>query len=170
MPDQPDIPVHLAGRQRQGGLVVPWITPAVGGVHLFGTVIASAQRACLHGRLCQVCGQRLPGRSVLFARAADLRNRCTVEPATCPACAAYSTRACPMLSRRRDHYRASGHPALAGLPPSDDARLRQAAPAEPWFAVWVRDYDVRVHPARTGLLAASWARIPPLTIRPLPTT
>ena len=155
MPNQPDIPVHLAGRPSQGGLVVPWITPTKGGVHLFGTIDAHAQRACLHGRRCQVCGQRLPGRAVLFARPADLRNACTVEPATCPRCAAYSTHACPMLAGRRDRYRASGHPALAGLPPADDAHLRQAAPAESWFAVWVSDYDVRPHPDRSGLLAAS---------------
>ncbi|GAA0403775.1 hypothetical protein GCM10009541_53670 [Micromonospora gifhornensis] len=164
----PDIPVQLAGRPRSGGLVVPWITPATsGGLHLFGTITARVQYQCLTRGLCQVCAQPLGRRAVLFARESDLLRHCTAEPAVCAPCAAYSRRACPMLAGRRSRYRAGGHPALAGIPAAADRLLRQAAPAEPWYAVWIRDYDVIAHPAQPGTLAASWQRIPPLRIRPL---
>ena len=168
MHQPPDIPVHLTRRPRQGGLVVPWITPWVGGVYLFGTVTDLTRTQCLQGRRCQVCRRPLTGRAVLFARASDLDHRCTVEPGTCPPCATYSARACPMLAGRRHQHRAHEHPALTGLPPASDEHLRRAAPAQQWFAVWVRGYDVLPHPAQPGVLAASWRRIPPLTIRPLP--
>ncbi|RKN20825.1 hypothetical protein D7147_08280 [Micromonospora musae] len=72
-----------------------------------------------------------------------------------------------MLAGRRDRYRASEHPALAGIPVSDGQLRRQAAPAEPWYTVWVRDYDVIRHPAQLGTLAASWRGIPSRRIRPL---
>ncbi|MEU1746651.1 hypothetical protein [Micromonospora arida] len=44
---------------------------------------------------------------------------------------------------------------------------RQAAPDQPWYAVWVRGYDVVGHPAQPGILAASRQRIPPPPIRAL---
>lgn len=170
MSGPPDIPVHLTGRPVHGGLVVPWITASACGIPLFGTISDQARHACVTGRRCQICGHPLPGRAVLFARETDLQYRCTVEPATCPPCAHYSTNACPMLAGRRSHYRASGHRALAGIAPAADTHLRQAAPAQRWHAVWVNGYDVISHPATGGITAASWARIPPLTIRPLPAT
>ncbi|GIJ49382.1 hypothetical protein Val02_62680 [Virgisporangium aliadipatigenens] len=164
----PNVPLHLAGRPTVGGLVVPWITPTtVAGLHLFGKITAIVQRRCLAERRCQVCGQRLGDLAVLFARDSDLTYQCAPEPATCPPCHAYSARACPMLSGRRSHYRAGEHPALAGTV-SDDAHLRQGAPAELWSAVWVREYDVTVHPAVSGALVASWAVHPPARIRRLP--
>ncbi|MGI5213316.1 hypothetical protein [Plantactinospora sp. CA-290183] len=167
----PDIPVHLAGRPSSGGLVVPMITPATrDGLYLFGKITDLVQYQCLIRSLCQVCGQRLGRRAVMFARESDLFYGCTAEPAACPPCAAYSRRACPMLAARRSRYRASEHPALAGIPLAADQLLRQSAPAEPWYAVWIRDYDVIEHPARPGTLAASWQRIPPLCIRPLAAT
>ncbi|MEH1166423.1 hypothetical protein V6V47_13645 [Micromonospora sp. CPCC 205539] len=168
----PDIPVHLVDRPRAGGLVVPWITPATagGGLYLFGTIDGLSQYRCVTRRLCQVCGRRLGERAVLFARESDLLHQCAAEPAVCPPCAAYSRRACPMLAGRRHQYRAGNHPALAGTPMTASQVLRQAAPAEPWYAVWIRDYDVVDHPAQPGTLAASWQRIPPRRIRPLPAT
>jgi hypothetical protein len=110
----------------------------------------------------------LAEQAVLFARPADLRLRCTSEPATCPPCAAYSARACPMLSGTRSAYRTGIHPALAGAPTTPQQRLRQGAPAERWFAVHVQQYDVIRHPARPDTLAASWQRIPPLQIVAVP--
>lgn len=167
----PHIPVDLVRRALSSGLVVPWITPATAaGVHLFGKISDLSQYVCLSEDRCQVCGRPLPDRAVLFARESDLAYQCTAEPATCPPCAAYSARACPMLAGRRSHYRASEHPALAGVPEAADQVLRQAAPAERWYAVWVRQYDVIAHPAQPGTLAASWRRIPPLRIRPLSAT
>ncbi|GAA4470926.1 hypothetical protein [Phytohabitans houttuyneae] len=169
MTDTPDIPVHLVGRARSGGLVVPRITPVTRtGVALFGNVVEQMQRECLHGRTCQVCGRPFGQRAVLFARGSDLPYQCTAEPATCPPCAAYSVRACPMLAGRRDRHRAGQHPALAGFPASADQLLRMGAPAEAWYAVWVTGYDVVTHPAQPDTAAALWRRIPPLRIRPLP--
>jgi hypothetical protein len=37
-------------------------------------------------------------------------------------------------------------------------------------AVWIRGYTVVDHPAKPGTLAASWATIAPLRIRPVPAT
>jgi hypothetical protein len=148
--------------------VVPRITPVTRtGLPLFGTISDLAQYRFLYGRTCQVCGQPVGQRAVLFARHSDFAYRCTAEPAVCPPCAAYSARACPMLAGLRDQHRASEHPALAGLPVTAGHQLRMGAPAEDWYAVWVRDYDVVAHPAQPDTLAASWRRIRPLRIRRL---
>ncbi|NMO57885.1 hypothetical protein HH310_42825 [Actinoplanes sp. TBRC 11911] len=171
VPTSPGIPEHLVTRPCAGGLVVPWITPVTStGLYLFGKISHLAQVQCLLRRLCQVCGRRLATPAVLFARSNDLANGCTAEPALCVPCAAYSARACPMLSGRRAHYRAGEHPALAGIPVSIDQALRQGSPAGSWFAVWIRDYDVIPHPAEPDTLAASWQRILPLRIQPLTAT
>jgi hypothetical protein len=167
----PDIPLHLLGRPTSGGLVVPWITPVTAArQYLFGKISDVRQRRCLLQRRCQVCWRRLTERAVLFARESDLPLECTGEPAVCPPCAAYSGRACPMLSGRRSHYRAGQHPALADRSAGADQLQRQAAPAEPWYAVWIRGYEVISHPAEPHALAASWQQIPPLRIRPLEAT
>ncbi|GAB3832708.1 hypothetical protein ACFPIJ_57380 [Dactylosporangium cerinum] len=171
MTTPPPVPAHLLDRPLAGGLVVPWITPvSTDGVFLFGNLAELSQHRCLHEQRCQICGRPLPDEAVLFARPADLRLRCTSEPATCPPCAAYSARACPMLSGARSTYRTATHPALAGTPTSRQQRLRQGAPAERWFAVHVQQYDVIGHPARPETLAASWQRIPPLRIEAVPVT
>jgi hypothetical protein len=160
--------VHLARRPHASGLVVPWITPRLNGQYLFGKLTDLTQRQCLRQYRCQVCAQRLPERAVLFARRSDLDWMCTAEPATCPPCAWYSTRACPMISGRLRQYRASQHPAMAGIRlPANEAR-RLGAAAEPWYAIWVRGFDIIDHPAKPDTLAASWMRIPPLRIRPVP--
>jgi hypothetical protein len=75
-----------------------------------------------------------------------------------------------MLAGRLLRYRASQHPALAGFPVPADEDLRLDAPAEPWFTVWIRGYTVVDHPAKPGTLAASWATITPVRIRPIPVT
>jgi len=75
-----------------------------------------------------------------------------------------------MLAGRQAHYRASEHPALAGIPISASEELRLGAAADAWFAVWIRGYTIVDHPAKPGTLAASWATITPLRIRPVPVT
>ncbi|BCY08944.1 hypothetical protein [Actinoplanes sp. L3-i22] len=152
-----DIPVHLRHRPTSNGLVVPIATPRTPeGRFRFGLLADEHQRALLVEHRCQICGSPLGNRLILFARPADLRLACTSEPALCPPCAAYSTRACPMLAGRMARYRDR---------PSDDLRQR---PADDWFAVWLADYRVVVHPARPQVLAASWLDHEPLTIRPIP--
>lgn len=169
--NQPPVPAHLSSRPTVGGLVVPVITPrALDGRYLFGKLGDLTQQRCLRRYRCGVCGNPLRDKAVVFARPADLFWQCTSEPAVCPPCAAYSTSACPMLAGRMDRYRATQHPALAGIPVADGEDLRRGAPVEPWFAVWIRGYTVVEHPAKPGTLAASWAIIPPLRIRPVPIT
>ena len=166
MTTPPAVPLHLHDRPLAGGLVVPWATPVTGaGVALFGTIAEANQHRCLHEQRCQICGRTLPQSAVLFARQSDLRLRCTSEPATCPPCADYSAQACPMLSGARGTYRTGTHPVLAATPAD---RLRQGAAAERWFAVHVQQYDVIRHPTLPDTLAASWRRIPPLRIQPVP--
>jgi hypothetical protein len=166
---KPPVPVHLAGRPTVGGLVVPVITPrTLDGTYLFGKLADLTQQRCLRQYQCGVCATPLPGKAVLFARRSDLFWQCTSEPAVCPPCAAYSTHACPMLAGHMARYRASHHPALAGIPIPPGEDLRLGAPAEAWYAVWIRGYAVLDHPAKPGTLAASWATIPPLRIRAIP--
>jgi hypothetical protein len=168
---QPPVPAHLAGRPTVGGLVVPVITPrTIDGRYLFGKLGDLTQQRCLRQYRCGVCATLLSDKAVVFARATDLLWQCTSEPAVCPPCAAYSAEACPMLAGRMARYRASQHPALAGIPIPADEDLRLGAPAERWYAVWIRGYNVVDHPAKPGTLAASWATIPPLRIRPIPIT
>lgn len=165
-----DIPAHLHHRPTSSGLVVPIATPRTAdGQYLFGLLEGGRHWALLLGRRCQICGHRLGDRLILFARPADLLLSCTSEPAVCPPCAAYSTRVCPMLSGRMPHYRAQPRAAEAGLPASDDTALRRGRPADTWHAVWLDDYDVVPHPARSAVLAASWQQHTPLAIRPVPT-
>ena len=168
---QPPVPAHLAWRPTIGGLVVPIITPrTLDGRYLFGKLGDLTQQRCLRRYRCGVCGNPLPDKAVLFARPTDLFWQCTSEPAVCPPCAAYSARACPMLAGRMARYRASEHPALAGIPIPAGEDLRLGAPADAWYAVWIRGYTIVDHPAKPGTLAASWATITPLRIRPVPVT
>ena len=168
---QPPVPAHLAWRPTIGGLVVPIITPrTLDGRYLFGKLGDLTQQRCLRGYRCGVCGKPLHDKAVLFARPADLFWQCTSEPAVCPPCAAYSARACPMLAGRMARYRASEHPALAGIPIPAGEELRLGAAADAWYAVWIRGYTIVDHPAKPGTLAASWATITPLRIRPVPVT
>ncbi|MET8149118.1 hypothetical protein ACIBSW_39690 [Actinoplanes sp. NPDC049668] len=167
--ERPDIPVHLRQRPTSSGLVVPVPTPRTAdGQYLFGLIERGQQQRLLHGRLCQICGQPLDGRLILFARPADLQLCGTSEPALCPPCAAYSSRACPMLSGRLAEYRRRPRTAFAGISADTGGHLRAGTHADPWFAVWVRGYDVVAHPIRGQVLAASWLRHPPLIIRPVP--
>ncbi|MCK2240028.1 MULTISPECIES: hypothetical protein [unclassified Crossiella] len=162
--DSPAIPAWLAHRPTVGGVVVPWITPRTAdGRYLLGMLEQTLAEEAIRRRLCGVCGLPLTGQPlVLLMRMSDLPSRCTNEPALHPQCAAYTAAACPMVSGRLTHYRS--------LPPKLDAHRtldpqsvhRQGAPAEPWFAVWVKEYRVVTF---HGNLAASYAEHGPLRIR-----
>ncbi|KUL25833.1 hypothetical protein [Actinoplanes awajinensis] len=163
-----DIPVHLRHRPTSSGLVVPIATPrTTDGQYLFGLLEDRRQRLLLLDHRCQVCGNLLGERLVVFARPADLLLCCTSEPALCPPCAAYSRSACPMLAGRLDHYRTRPRTAEIGLGAGTDSPLRRGAPAETWHTVWLTGYEVVPHPARPDVLAASWLHHPPLTVRPI---
>lgn len=165
----PAIPAWLAHRPTLGGLVIPRITPRTSdGRYLFGSIeLARAERA-LRQRRCGVCDRPLGERLVLFLRLSDLPRRTTVEPALDPVCAHYTTRACPMINGRLATYRTSTPHLDEYADGSADAtrerQARQGAPAEPWFAIWLPDYQL-VH--EHGYLAASYTTIHPLRIRPV---
>jgi len=161
----PPIPAWLAHLPTTGGLVVPWVTPRTqDGRYLLGAVRGDRIARALRERLCGVCGRPLEDRMVLLMRLSDLPRQATVEPALHPQCAAYTTAACPMVAGRVSHHRTTPMRLDATMAASADASARAGAPAEPWFAVWLSTYRLTVvH----GELAASYAEIRPLRIRPI---
>lgn len=171
----PPIPIHLAGFQSVGGLVIPFITlQHRNGTAALGLVDARRMELCLRERRCGVCGGSMPGRMVFFMRRTDLNRKCSVEPAMCPPCAAYTGRACPMITGNMAQYRrsVSSFPARAcGDPlcqctlwaPPDDSSARLGAQAEPWYALWTLQYRLVRTPE--GHLAAGFAGLRVLRIR-----
>lgn len=171
----PPIPRWLADRPTLGGLVVPWITPrATDGRHLFGGIDATLTERALRQRRCGVCGRELDDRLVLMMRLSDLPHERTAEPALHPVCAHYTTSACPMINGRLTHYRSTPlrpdtHTSADAAPNSTtqqtaEQAARCGAHAEPWFAVWLGDYQLA---EIGGHLAASYAGTRPLRIRPV---
>lgn len=57
-------------------------------------------------------------------------------------CTNYAANACPMVSGRLTYYRTTPVRLDTTMVPSPDSPARQGAPAEPWFAVWLRAYQV----------------------------
>jgi hypothetical protein len=167
MPDNglPRIPLALRNLPTVGGVVVPWIslrTPD--GRYLLGVIDQSRADLALLRRLCGVCGRPLETRLVLMMRLSDLPRQRTNEPALHPWCAAYTRTACPMIAGRQSHYRKSPPRVDDSMAHVPDASARQGARAEPWFAVWLTTYEVVTD---HGNLAASYAGVGPLRIRPL---
>lgn len=165
--DVPSIPEYLRHVPTAGGLVIPWITMTGDrGQLLLGAIDTVKQRRCLVERRCQVCARELGGRLVLLLRDRDLERRCTSEPGMHPICAAYTQRACPMVAGQMTHYRRSLVKISEDRAHGAHAESRLGRPAEPWFAVWLNDYKV-IADREAGTLAASFADIEPLKIRPV---
>lgn len=160
------IPAGLEHLPVVAGIAVPWITPRTSdGRFLFGLKNAERHRRCLVHHRCQICGRRLAHPLVLLASHSDLPRRRTREAGVHPSCAEYSLRACPAVgdltrppSALRSPFNVNtasgGHTGLPG------------ALSEPWYALWLRDYNVVIDPA-TGAWTASWAHTVSLRIRPL---
>ncbi|MEV2277804.1 hypothetical protein AB0I72_19690 [Nocardiopsis sp. NPDC049922] len=107
--------------------------------------IDDAKRMCaIVERRCQICGEPLDGhRYILFGREADRSRGYVVEPGMHPECAAYTAKACPMLSGAMDHYRStpadlSGRTSPDGYPlvPAPDAVVRAGKPSDTYLKVW----------------------------------
>jgi hypothetical protein len=154
----PPIPERCAGRPTVGGLVVPYISLVQGSrTHLGGTHgIRVAE--CIVDRLCQICGEEIPDRPILFlATQAMIDDGFTSEPPLHAICGAYSAKACPMVAGRMATYAKHPHDATGqpcGLDGCDcggwvtDAEGGKAGElAEPWFQVWVSDYVIGVKEA-----------------------
>lgn len=160
----PPIPTWLAGRPTVGGLVVPWTTPETqDGRYVFGS-LHPRFRDALKRRLCGVCGSALTRPMVLLMRLSDLPFKATSEPALHPQCSRYTTLACPMVAGHKSHYRSTPIRLDSSMTHAADIESRLGAPAEPWFAVWLNDYDVI---ELNGTPAASYREIEPLRIRPI---
>jgi hypothetical protein len=69
-----------------------------------------------------------------------------------------------MVGGRLDRYRTTPQTLDPSMIPPVDSPARRGAPAEPWFAVWLRGYAVIPD---HGALAASYAGSTPLRIRPI---
>jgi hypothetical protein len=163
-----------------GGLVVPYITLRHrDGRAALGLVSGELVDECLRGRLCGVCGvpQAPEDRMVFLMRGSDLRRGRTVEPGMCPPCAAYTQRACPMVSGFMSWYSKNVSPLAtrrcgdelcacrAWAAPAGPAS-RLGAPAERWHALWARGYRLARDP--DGRLAAGFDGVRVLAVREVP--
>lgn len=157
------IPARLAHAPTSAGLVIPYITVT----HrdrtrpVWGRIDADRVQQVLHDRLCQICGQHLAGPAVVMIRSSDYLRGVAVEPACHPECAHYSRQACVLLSGRTDRFNPTGaatpprcadpdcHCRFWSPQPAEHGALRQGAPTEAWYEVWIRleDYQVLTVPA-----------------------
>ncbi|MGY2031477.1 hypothetical protein ACW9HR_26510 [Nocardia gipuzkoensis] len=86
-------------------------------------------RDTLWRKLCQVCGQALDGRVVLYIRPADHLRGIAPEPGVHPECGHYSRHACPMLSGRQTRYNPHPPETFTRCEDPDCARHRWQARA-----------------------------------------
>jgi hypothetical protein len=156
---RPPIPAALAHRPTVGGLVIPWanVVLADGGADFRSVHHSKWARAWTCG-ICQTCGQALGSPIVLLGGPNQLTSYFD-EPPLHPWCAAYATKACPMVAGRLDRYADRAHvsdgPRGQTCPESgcDCAgwvpHTRGSAggdPAHAWWAVWARSFAVAVDP------------------------
>lgn len=150
---RPPIPVTCAARPVIGGLAAPYINAhlADGGVD-FRTPHTARYEKCLSKDLCQTCAGPLGSRAVFFGGPNQLRGRHFDEPALCPPCANYASRACPMVAGRVPVYATApkvsdGKRGKTCFEPGCDcggwvhtdagAQEHGGEPAHAWYAVWM---------------------------------
>lgn len=80
---------------------VPWFVAWADGRPEFRCADGAKFARAVKERLCWVCGGPLAGRATCVIGPMCCINRVTAEPPCHPACAEYSARACPFLSRPR---------------------------------------------------------------------
>lgn len=176
----PPIPPHLARRPTKSGLVVPYISLELGGVTYLGQVRGLHVAECLVNGWCQICGGSIDDRPYLFlVTQTMIDDRFSPEPPLHPACAAYSVKACPMVSGRMATY-AKHQADLNGAPCPDpgcdcvgavSGSSRAGDPAEPWYQLWCGSYAVGIRDAAepvtvgnvTGAVLCGIVKIRPIT-------
>ena len=178
MPDEVPLPSRLLDRPQQRGLVVPYISVQTSaGDAILGNVHRARALECIDQKRCQICGQRLTMPVVVLVRESQLHLRYSDEPALHPECARYSVAACPMLNGRMSHYaggstrhlgKACDKPGCdcGGWVNSPGTSSKAGEPAEPWVAVWLRDYALAVD-EQHRLHGLTWLG-DPIRIRPVP--
>jgi hypothetical protein len=130
-----------------------------------GVVDSDRVHLALQRRWCGVCGRPLDAdRLVLLVRWSDLAWRRSFEPALHPVCAHYTTRACPMVAGRLEHYRSTPPRLDAEMLSAPDSVFRRGDRAEPWFSVWLPGYRMVID---HGKAAASYQGMRPQRIRPI---
>jgi hypothetical protein len=78
---------------------VPWFVSWIDGRPEFRAADGAKFARAIRERRCWVCGGRLDNRATYVIGPMCAINRVTAEPPCHPACAEYSARACPFLSR-----------------------------------------------------------------------
>ncbi|MGO4612969.1 hypothetical protein AB4305_03325 [Nocardia sp. 2YAB30] len=150
---------RLAHAPIDHGMVVPHITLT----HrnrtrpVWGKIDPARLRETFVRKLCQICGDPLGERVVVYLRPRDYLRGLGVEPGVHPECGYYSRRACPMLAGRVQRYNPTPHDRLTRCEdpacgcrywtvPDRDHReaSRVGQPAEPWYEVWLSldDYTI----------------------------
>ncbi|MFE3060913.1 hypothetical protein [Nocardia sp. NPDC059239] len=163
---RPSIPARLHDAPTAQGLAIPFLTLCHRGrtSPVWGAIDPERYALVLGLRLCQVCGEDLgsghgPSQQVVvFVRPQDWVRGVGPGVEINPECAAYSTRACPMLAGRMPTYRSNA--IAARITPCDDPQCdcrqwtppdseseesqRAGKPADPWYSMLIdaRDYQI----------------------------
>lgn len=151
------IPAALTDAPQSHGMTVPYITLA----HrdrsyrpVWGRIDARRLHKILNRRLCQVCGAPLTDQVVVFLRPDDYALGVASEPGLHPACAEYTTQACPVLAGRIHRY--NPHPEVRSTecddPRCDCRHWSRTPPREPqpprpieaWYAIHLPLTEYRV--------------------------
>ena len=151
---RPLIPASCSHRPIVGGLVAPYVNVQLAdGTVDFRTPHQGRHERCWTEQRCQTCGGPCGPLAVLLAGPRQLAELTFDEAPLCPPCAAYASRACPMVAGRMDRYAdrtrisdtSRGHVCpdagceCGGFVASDpNATDASGDPAHPWFAVFVR--------------------------------
>ena len=163
---RPPIPVTLAHRPVQGGLVVPWINLKLAdGAYDFRAPHRAKVERCWTERRCQICGERIVGVLVLFGGPNQIDTMTFDESPMHPVCATYASKACPMVAGRLATYAATpsvsqgrrgktcpdpGCDCGGWVPsPGETPGANTGAPAHSYWSVWADDYVLAVRPDGT---------------------
>jgi hypothetical protein len=168
-------------RPMVGGRVVPFVSVVLAsGRPVLGSVHNERAMRCIMQRLCQICGQPLEHRVVVFVSQESLDAEYSSEAGLHPQCAGYSERACPVLNGSADTYRSvDGHlgsdcsepgctcEGWVGTDPG--AVSLRGKPIGPWWAVWLDNYAIAVN-ADGKVHGLTWRGQTPIKVRPLAAT
>ncbi len=91
-------------------LPIPWFVAWIDGKPEWRVADGDKRRQAMLHRLCWVCGEKLGSKEIFLLGPMCAVNRISAEPPCHLACAEYSVRACPFLSRPNMERREGGLP------------------------------------------------------------